>query len=97
MGDIKHPGIQNALKNAQKSLDGFGQAASKKGNIAATKFPHMPRDQREAYQDAMNEYQFDLINAVAEMVAYAAGAVDSLKDAVDLIAKEMPSPRRTPH
>jgi hypothetical protein len=99
MGDTKHPGIQEALKRAQASLDGYGQTATdkaKNANNLATqlaKSAPKPRDQRDSYQDTMNQYLLDLINDVAEMAAYTAGAANALKAAVDIMAKEMPSPR----
>jgi hypothetical protein len=34
MGDTKHPGIQEALKRAQASLDGYGQTATEKAKNA---------------------------------------------------------------
>ena len=102
MGDTKHPGIQKALKEAQTSLDGYGQTATdkaKNANNLATqlaKSAPKPRDQRDSYQDTMNQYLLDLINDIAEMAAYTAGAVNALKTAVDMMAKEMPSPRPSP-
>jgi hypothetical protein len=99
MGDTKHPGIQEALKRAQASLDGYGQTATEKAknanNLATqlAKSAPKPRDQRDSYQDTMNQYLLDLINDVAEMAAYTAGAANALKAAVDIMAKEMPSPR----
>jgi hypothetical protein len=102
MGDTKHPGIQKALKEAQTSLDGYGQTATEKAknanNLATqlAKSAPKPRDQRDSYQDTMNQYLLDLINDIAAMAAYTAGAVNALKTAVDIMAKEMPSPRPSP-
>jgi hypothetical protein len=68
-------------------LDGYGQTATEKAknaNSLATqlaKSSPKPRDQRDSYQNTMNQYLLDLINDVAEMAAYTAGAVNALKRA----------------
>src|SRR5260370_3516753 len=96
MGDTKHPGIQKALKEAQTSLDGYGQTATEKAknanNLATQLAKSAPkhRDQRDSSQDTMNQYLLDLIKDIAEMPAYTTEAVNDLKTAVDILAKEMP-------
>jgi hypothetical protein len=101
MGDPKHPGIQLKLKATETNLDAYGNVATKKGNLdnsVATLLATVGKlSGKDEYQSQMNELIIALIQDVATMVAHTTGAVSRLKDAVELIAQDLPTPGRARH
>jgi hypothetical protein len=99
MGDPKHPGIQLKLKATEANLDAYGKAATIKGNrdnsVAMLLSTVGKLSGKDEYQSQMNELIIALIQDVAVMVADTTGAVSELKEAVELIAKDLPTPGRT--
>jgi hypothetical protein len=100
MGDTKHPGIQQSLKEAKSRFDVYDDVATRIANrdftlaVAIKTMSQVPGADKDKYQTQFNETLLVVIEDVASMITNLAGVVEHLKNAVDLIAKEMPPPRR---
>lgn len=99
MGDAKHPGIRQSIKEAQEGLDGYVQAWSKAKPdydmlMALKAAGQQPGGGKgDKYQPQMNEHLAALGGNLGLMIAELSGAIEHLIKAVDLIAKQQPGRR----